>query len=143
MEIAIVIFIVAPLVAGRLVNKFGAKTLTLISTVLAAFFVMVFFFIPNLWVAIVFDMLHVWFGATAGVAFVCLVLEQVPKSRGTVMSLNRVFNSIGETIAPAVGGALLLLTGGMYGAIGLALGSMTIAGVAILFFFVKDPTRTE
>jgi predicted MFS family arabinose efflux permease len=104
---------------------------------------MTFFFIPNLWIAIVFDMLHVWFAATAGVAFVCLVLEQVPQSRGTLMSLNSVFNRIGETIAPAVGGALLVLTGGVYGAIGLALGSLTLAGIAILFFFAKDPTKAQ
>ena len=44
------------------------------------------------------------------------------------MSLNQVFDNIGNVIAPAVGGALLVLTAGVYGAIGLALGIMTIAG---------------
>jgi predicted MFS family arabinose efflux permease len=141
METAAIIFIVAPLIAGRLVNKFGAKRLTIVSTLLSAFFCMTFFFIPNFWVSLAFDMLHVWFAATASVAFACLILDQVPKSRGTVMSMNRVFNSIGETIAPAVGGGLLALTGGVYGAIGLALGSLTIAGIVILFFFARDPTR--
>jgi hypothetical protein len=56
------------------------------------------------------------------------------------MSLNGFFDRIGNVIAPAVGGALLVSTG-IYGAIGLALGIMTIAGAAILFFFAKDPNR--
>jgi predicted MFS family arabinose efflux permease len=140
-EVAYSIFFVAPLVAGRLVNKFGAKRIAVLSTLLTAFFTMTFFFIPNLWGALAFDMMHVWFAATATTAFACLILDQVPKSRGTMMSLNQVFNNIGNVIAPAVGGALLAVTEGFYGAIGLTLGSLTIVGVAILFFFAKDPTR--
>lgn len=140
-EAAFAIFVVAPLVAGRLVSKFGAKRIAVLSTLLTASFTMTFFFIPNLWFAIIFDMLHVWFAATANTAFPCLVLDQVPKSRGTVMSLNSVFNNIGNVIAPALGGALLAWTGGVYGAIGLALGSLTISGAAILFFLTKDPTK--
>lgn len=141
MEAATIIAIVASLVAGRLVNRFGAKRIVILSTLLNAFFVMTFFFIPNLWVSLTFDLLHVWFTAIAGTAFACLILDQVPKSRGTMMSLNSIFNNIGNAIAPAVGGALLVWTDGVYGAIGLALGSLTIAGVAVLFFFAKDPTR--
>jgi predicted MFS family arabinose efflux permease len=87
-------------------------------------------------------MLHVWFAATSTPAFVYLVLEQIPKSRGTVMSLNTLFNSIGNAIATAVGGVLLVFTSEIYGAVGLALGSITIAGSAILIFLAKDTTRT-
>lgn len=139
-EVAIVIYVVAPLVSGRLLNKFGAKRVAVVSTILAAFFTMTFFFIPNLWIAFAFDMLHVWFAAAATPAFAYLVLEQVPKSRGTMMSLNSLFNTAGNVIAPAAGGALLV-TIGIYGVIGLVLGSMTVAGAAILLFLAKDPTR--
>jgi predicted MFS family arabinose efflux permease len=139
-DVSFIMMFAAPLVAGPLVIKFGAKRIAVLSTLLAAFFTMTFFFIPNVWGALVFDMLHVWFAAAAGTAFVCLILDQVPKSRGTLMTLNQVFASIGNVIAPAVGGALLFLTG-VYGAIGLALGIMTIAAAAILFFFARDPNR--
>jgi predicted MFS family arabinose efflux permease len=67
--------------------------------------------------------------------------EQVPKSRSTMMSLNSLFNDIGNVIAPAVGGALLVFTSGIYGVVGLALGSITVAGSAVLLFLAKDPTR--
>jgi predicted MFS family arabinose efflux permease len=107
---------------------------------LAALFVMIFFFIPNFWVSVIFDMLHVWFTGFAGVAFACLMVDQIPKSRGTLLSLNRLFNGLGETIAPAIGGAALFLTGGVYGSIGLVLGGLTLVGLVILFFYAKDPT---
>jgi len=142
-EIAVIIYIVAPLVSGQLVHKFGAKRIAIASTLLAAFFTMTFFFMPNLWAAITFDMLHVWFAATATPAFVYLILEQVPKSRGTMISLNTTFNNIGNVVAPAVGGALLALTSGIYGAVGLALGSLAVAGSVILLFFAKDTTRAQ
>jgi predicted MFS family arabinose efflux permease len=58
-----------------------------------------------------------------------------------MMSLNSAIDSLGTTIGPAVGGALLFLINGVYGAVGLAFGIMTIAGFAILFFLTKDPTR--
>jgi predicted MFS family arabinose efflux permease len=139
-DVSLIMLFAAPLVTALIVNKFGAKRIAILSTLLTAFFTMTFFFIPNLWVCLVFDMLHVWFAATASTAFVCLIVDQVPKSRGTMMSLNGFFDRIGNVIAPAVGGALLVSTG-IYGAIGLALGIMTIAGAAILFFFAKDPNR--
>jgi MFS family permease len=142
-ELAAIIYVVAPLVSGRLINKFGAKRIAIASTLLAAFFTMAFFFIPNLWIVITFDMLHVWFAATATPAFVYLILEQVPKSRGTMMSLNTIFNNIGNVIAPAVGGALLAFTSGIYGAVGLVLGSMTVVGAAVLLFLAKDTTRAQ
>ncbi len=140
-DLAIVLFIIAPLVAGRLVNRFGAKRLCVTSGFLAAVFVLVFFFVPFLWGALVLDMLHVWFASTALVAGACLVVDQVPNYRSTMVSLNNIFNSTGNAIAAAIGGALLYATNGIYGSVGAALGIMTIAGVAILFLFAKDPNR--
>jgi predicted MFS family arabinose efflux permease len=140
-EVAAVIYIVAPLISGRLVNRFGAKHIAAVSTFSAAFFTITFFFILNLGVAFAFDMLHVWFAATSTPAFVYLVLEQVPKSRSTMMSLNSLFNNVGNAMAPAVGGALLVFTSGIYGVVGLALGSITLARSAILLFLAKDPRR--
>lgn len=141
-EMAVIIFIVAPMFSVRLVNKFGSKRIAVLSTLSSAFFTIAFFFTPSMWAAIAFDMLHVWFAATATPAFVCLVLEQVPNSRGTMMSLNTLFNNIGNVLATAMGGALLAFTSGIYGAVGFVLGSITIAGSAILLFLVKDTAKT-
>ena len=100
-----------------------------------------FFLVPNLWGALFFDFLQVWFAAIAAPSYICLALAQVPKSRGTMMSLNSATGSLARTIAPAVGGALLVLTFGFYGAVGLALGGMSVASSFILLLLAKDPTR--
>jgi predicted MFS family arabinose efflux permease len=70
-----------------------------------------------------------------------MAFKQVPKSRSTMMSLNSLFNDIGNVIAPAVGGALLVFTSGVYGVVELALGSIIVAESAVLLFLAKDPTR--
>jgi len=136
----IVVYIVGSFVAGRLTNRFGAKPIAVAGTMLSGVFTMIFFLIPHIWGALFFDFLQVWFAAVATPAFICLVLAQVPKSRGTMMSLNGAMGSLSRTIAPAVGGALLVLTFGFYGAVGLALGGMTVAASVILFLLAKDPT---
>ncbi|HSQ49089.1 MAG TPA: MFS transporter, partial [Candidatus Deferrimicrobiaceae bacterium] len=102
-----------------------------------------FFFIPNLYGAIALDMLHIAVGSAAIPAFIYLMLEQTPNYRGTMMSLNSVFNNAGNAIGPAVGGALLILSSGFYPFVGLAFGLMTFAGAAVLLLFVKDTTRKK
>jgi predicted MFS family arabinose efflux permease len=140
---AILVFVVGSLVAGRLTNKLGAKPLAVTSTLLTGVFTMTFFLIPNIWGALFFDFLHMWFAALAAPSYICLALAQVPKSRGTMMSLNSATGALARTIAPAVGGALLVLTIGFYGAVGLALGSMSVAAAMILLFLAVDPTRAQ
>ena len=139
--VMIVLYIVGSLVAGRLTNRFGAKPIAVVGTMLSGVFTMTFFLIPNLWGALFFDFLQVWFAAIAAPSYICLALAQVPKSRGTMMSLNSATGSLARTIVPAVGGALLVLTFGFYGAVGLALGGMSVASSLILLLLAKDPTR--
>jgi len=136
------VFIVGSLVAGLLTNRFGAKITTGTATLLGGIFVMLFFFIPNLWGALVFNFLNALFASIGVTSYTCLALAQVPKSRGTMMSLNGAVEALGTTIGPAVGGALLVLTSEFYGAVGLGLGSMFLASAMFRLFFAKDPTRT-
>ncbi|MCZ2809345.1 MAG: MFS transporter [Candidatus Bathyarchaeota archaeon] len=138
----IVVYIVGSFVAGRLTNRFGAKPIAVVGKLFSGVFTIMFFLFPDLWGAFFFDFLQVCFAAIAHPAYICLVLAQVPKSRGTMMSLNRAMGSLSRTIAPAVGGALLVLTFGFYGVVGLALGGMTVAASVIIFLLAKDPTRT-
>jgi len=137
----IIIFIIGSFAAGRLTNRFGAKPIAVIGTLLTGFFTMTFFLIPDIWGALFFDVLHVWFAAIAAPAYLCLALAQVPKFRGTMMSLNSATGSLAKMVAPAVGGVLLILTLDSYEAVGFALGSMSVAAAIILFFLAKDPTR--
>ena len=143
LSLAIVaLHVVGNLVAGRLTNKFGAKPLAVSCKLLAGGCTIAFFLMPNLWGALVFNFLQVWFASLVSPAYTCLALSQVPKSRGSMMSLFTTTRNLARTIATAVGGALLVLTFGFYGAVGLALGGMSLAAAIILFLFAKDPART-
>jgi DHA1 family inner membrane transport protein len=139
---SLAILIVGSLVAGRLANRFGARTTTVAGTLLCGVFTITFFFIPNLWGALVSNFLMSWFGSIGLTAYACLAIAQVPESRGTMMSLNSAVESVGSAIGPAVGGALLVLTTGFYGAVGLAFGGMFVVSAMIRFFWAKEPTRT-
>jgi hypothetical protein len=59
-----------------------------------------------------------------------------------MMSLNSAIDSLGTTIGPAVGRALLVLTFGFYGTVGLAFGGMFVVSATIRFFWAQDPTKT-
>ena len=137
-ELSIILFILAPLVSGRLVTRFGAKPIALSTTFLAACFTGIFFFVPNFWLALALDMMHVWFAAMAIPAFAILILELMPKYRATLFSLNSFFNNIGKVLAPIIGGALLVFASGTYGIVGLALAGTTIIGCLVLLFSVKN-----
>jgi predicted MFS family arabinose efflux permease len=140
-EVAIGLYILAPLVASHLINRLGAKIIAVCSTLCSALFMMTFFFIPDFFAAAACDLIHVWFAGMATPAFVCIVLEQVPKYRDAMMSLNNIFRNVGNLIAPAVGGALLFLTSGFYGAVGIAFGGMAICGSVIMILFIRDTSQ--
>jgi predicted MFS family arabinose efflux permease len=137
--LATTMYIIASLVIGRLANRIGTKPLTIAGSIGSSVLVMSIFFMPNLWAAVAANILHVWFSAAAVTAFSCLTLDQVPNSRGTMMSMRSVFGNLGGAIGAAVGGIVLLLFS--YQALGLALGAMGIAAAAVVFFLVKDPNK--
>jgi DHA1 family inner membrane transport protein len=140
-EVALILFIIAPLLSGRLITRYGAKLIALITTFLAAIFTGTFFVVPNFWASFTLDMMHVWFAAMAAPAFALVVLQQLPKYRATVFSLNGFFNNIGKVLAPLIGGILLAVSAGGYSQVGFALGGTTIAGCIILLFAVKETTE--
>jgi MFS family permease len=137
-EVALVLFILAPLASSRLIPRYGAKRIAISSIVLTAVFTIIFFFVPYLWLAVVFDMAHVWFAAMSIPACAILVLQQLPHYRATIFSLNSLFNNIGKVLAPLIGGILLIITSGAYFTVGLVLGSVTIVGCVVLFLGARD-----
>ncbi|HLN44505.1 MAG TPA: MFS transporter [Candidatus Sulfotelmatobacter sp.] len=127
------------LAAGRLANRYGLKALTVLGALGDGIFILLLFFAPNLWLALAFNWLHVWSFTIAGTALSCLALDQVPRVRGTMMSMKSVFGNIGNALAPAIGGALLIW--GSYPSLGLVLGAMSMIASAIILFRANDTTR--
>jgi predicted MFS family arabinose efflux permease len=134
------LFMVGSLVGGRLVSRFGSKPVAVTCGFISGVLTAAVFNMPILWLTLPLNFISVFIGAFAIPAFICLVVDQVPDSRGTMMSLHRIFQNTGAAIGTAVGGALLALFS--YQVLGLWFGALMIASAAIFFFLVKQPTST-
>ena len=118
-------FVVGSLIGGKLINRFGSKPVAVICGLISGVLTMAFFNIPILWLALIVNFASVIVGAFAIPAFICLVVDQVPKSRGTMMSLHRIARNAGEAIGAAIGGVLLTLFS--YQVLGIGFGVIMIA----------------
>jgi len=70
-----------------------------------------------------------------------LTLEQVPKFRGTMMSINSAAGNLGSSLGAGVGGLVVLLFN--YEGMAMALGVMSFAAAIVIQLLAIDPTRTE
>jgi predicted MFS family arabinose efflux permease len=88
-------YTVGSLTSGRLVDKYGSKRLTLVTTFFAGFLTILMTLSTDFMVALMLDFLSAWFfGMSASVAQ-SLNLEQVPEFRGIMMSLNSASGGLG------------------------------------------------
>ncbi len=132
------IYVFSGLVTGRLVNRLKAKNLVILGALLDGIFIVALFSAPSFWMSLAFNFVHVWFAGMALASFPCLVLDQVPTSRGTMISLSRAFSKGGDALVPALGGLLLVLFSS-YSLLGVALGALSIVGSIIVLTFVRNP----
>lgn len=127
------------LLVGRYLNRFGRKPLTILAAALISVASALYASVPN----IVLSMILITLGGSAmGMRLVAgnsLTLEQVPKSRGTMMSLNQAVISTGQFLGTAAGGLLILLQG--YEMAGIIMAAVGLVAIAVFSLFTVDPTR--
>jgi len=124
-------------VAGLMVNRVGRKKLGTITLVISSGLTIMFMFMPTLELSGFIGILRFWFSSMAMTAGGSLILEQLPKFRSTMMSLNTVFMNLGMFVASLIGG--FMLNGYGYQALGLVLGSLGIVGTIVWITLVKEP----
>ena len=127
------------LICGRFVNRFGRKTSTVWTALLAGIFTISFAYLPNLWLSLALYFLGAWFFGVGVSAASSLTLEQVPEFRGTMMSLTSAAQSLGSALGAALGGAMLVLYD--YSIMGSVLGALGLIAALVFYFFATDPTR--
>lgn len=143
---ALVAFGMAPtgalglIIGGYLVNKVGRKKLWLTTSTISGVTLPLLAFVPELWIVLIITYLREFIGAIGRPASLNLTLEQTPKSRGTMLSINNFLNWVGASIGGVVGGVALAFFG--YNGVIFAFASMLLIAAAIFFFFVKDPCIT-
>jgi predicted MFS family arabinose efflux permease len=135
---------------GLLVNAVGRKRLTVLASIPAFVFSIAAFalsiYVQNIWLYITLRLISGLFGGIPLVAGTNLALEQVPKFRGTMMSINSALGGTGGAVGILVGG--IIINSFVDPLVGYALmmalvGGIGIAGTLVLYFFAKDPCKVD
>ena len=134
-------FMVSTYLGGRLVNRFGRKTMTTMGILLLSFFTICVTNLPSMWLAIIALLLTSVSSAVRRTAIFSLTLEQIPRFRGTMMSLNAAFYALGSALGSGVGGLMLLFYDWEF--MGLALGAIGLAAAVVIQLAAMDPTKTK
>lgn len=127
------------LIGGRLINRIGRKRLSVMASAIQGIFTFLIVIVPNEYASVAMWMVSTVFAGAAAAAFIGLALEQVPGFRGTMMSLNSAFRSIGLIVGLSLGGLLLNLYANNFQIIYAMFGVSGVASAAVVFLFAKDP----
>lgn len=127
------------LVAGRMLNRTGRKLLGVSAGLVESVFIIFTVFMPSLILSETVSFVRVWCYGMMAASFASLTLEQVPKFRGTMMSLRGTFGGIGAFLGIQLGG--MVLNSYNYQMVGILLGSLGFAAIATFLFLTKDTNK--
>jgi DHA1 family inner membrane transport protein len=125
------------LIAGSMVNRYGRKTSTVSTALLAGLFTMSYAYVPDIWFSLALNFTAAWFMGMMASAASSLTLEQVPTFRGSMMSMSSAATSLGSAVGAAVGGMALIWCD--YDVLGVILGGMGIVAAIVFHLVTKDP----
>ena len=129
------------LVAGRLMNRTGRKSLGIAAGFVESIMVFLTFFLPSLALSETVSVVRVWCYGMLSASFASLTLEQIPQFRGTMMSLRSAFLGIGSFIGITIAGTVLNTYS--YQAVGIALGTISFSSIIVILLIAKDPLRSK
>ena len=132
-----VFFTLGSLSSGRIIRKIGRKPTVLLGLIVIVIFTVTYTNLPFLWLVLFCNVVGCYFGAIRNMSSIGLSLEQVPGSRGTMMSLNSAAMRIGSLLGTSIGGLTIIVYG--WRALGLLLGSTGVLSALIYLLFVNDP----
>ncbi len=132
----VLVYAFGSFIGGRLIDRFGRKRFVVYTWFTRGILIAAVVFMPDVYSALFMSFIATLIGGFAVTGSHNLIVEQVPTSRGTMMSINGVFTSIGITIGTAFGG--LALTQG-FQMLGLSLGIFAVIAALIIFIAAKEP----
>ncbi len=132
----VVVYSFGSLIGGRFVNRIGRKKTVVYTWAARSVMIASIPFMPGLFSAFVMSVLATFVGGFALSAGPSLFLEQVPKYRGTMMSLNAVSTSLGAALGIFIGG--FFLANFNFQVLGVGLSAIGLISSVIILFFAKE-----
>jgi len=134
-----ILFTIGSVAGGHLVNRIGRKRQLVTVLIIAAPFLLVAPFTRVLWIAVALHYVFYFIFSLSNSPNVSLTLEQVPESRGTMMSMSTIFITLGFLMAAVVGGVALVLAG--WTGVLLTFAVLCLAAAAVVAFLTIDPCK--
>lgn len=134
-----ILLAVGGFIAGLAINRIGRKPLGTIAGLIAALLTLTFTFMPSFGLSWAINALRFWFAGMSTTALSSMVIEQIPKFRATMSSLNTVFVNVGMLLATIV--ADLSLNNSSYQMMAVAFGGLGVLGMVVWMSMVKDPIQ--
>jgi len=141
MLVAASCYTLGSVISGRFVRRFGRKPPTVLAALFAGIFTVLYTLLPDVWLSAIASFLACLFGGMRVTASNSLTLEQVPKFRGTMMSISSAATNLGSSLGAGVGGLALLLFG--YDGMAISLGSMGVAAAIVFQLLATDPAKAD
>jgi len=138
---ASVCFFLGSLVSGTFIDRLGRKTATISSLLLFSLSTILYTNLAYIWLGVALTILGHMFGALQYSASGSLSLEQVPRFRGSMMSINSAAGYSGVALGTALGGFMLISFN--WSTLGMVLGAIGIVGAIIYHTFALDQTTTQ
>jgi len=133
------LFIAGSLICGRLVSRYGRKTVTLFACVPSGFLLLLYYFVGNVWVMFLLGFLAAFSNGVLLTASGSLILEQVPEFRGTMMSFSAAVGGLGGAIGVSVVGWLIGSRG--FGSTGFYMLISGVVSAIFYYLFVEEPIQ--
>ena len=132
-------YTVGSLVSGRFVNRFGRKRVTVITSVLAGAFTLIYYNVLDIWASIFLAYVASLFTGVRSSSSSSLTMEQVPSYRGTMMSISSAIDNMGVALGAGLGGLMLLWYD--YNVLGVVLGGAGMAASLLFHLLTREPTQ--
>jgi predicted MFS family arabinose efflux permease len=133
--------VVGGAVGGRMINRFGRRSLAIWTSFIAGLTSVLFTFIPIVPLSVFVWDVNAFVGMMSLAALPSLTMEQVPEYRASMMSFNTAFDNAGTILIIIISGLILNLFSNNFHLVMIISGVMVASAGLLLLLFAKDPCK--
>ena len=138
MSVTFIAIAVGQVISGTLADRLGIKTTTWLSTLIGGLSLLLYFSVKlPVAVAILASAIGTGMAGTTMTTMATLALEQVPDSRGTMMSLNSAAMNVGAMLSTVIGGLAIDSLG--FSGYGAIMFTISLAATITFYAWTLEP----